>query len=134
VPGGIRPGPRRPALPSPCGPAGEDPFDFFSSRRPRREPKLLVDVRPSRTTLHVGEPLLLSYQLLAQTPVTDLRFLESPQYPGFWSEDVPKGKDPPSGQLVSVDGEEYQRYTFLQKLVYPTKPWSVHQPPVRQPL
>jgi BatD DUF11 like domain len=132
VPGSIRPKERRPSLPTPFGPAGEDPFEsFFGGRRPRREPKLLVEARPSRTTLHVGEPLLLSYQLLTQTSVSDLRFLESPQYPGFWSEDVPKGKDPPGGQLVTVDGEEYQRFTFLQKLLYPTRAGRLLLPAVK---
>jgi hypothetical protein len=32
---------------------------------------------------------------------------------------------------VSVDGEEYQRYTFLQKLVYPTKAGRLALPPVK---
>jgi hypothetical protein len=112
-------------------PFDEDPFEALLGRRRnvrRGEPKLLVEAVPSRTRLHVGEPLLLTYYLYTQTPVTDLQFKDPPQYPGFWAEDLERAKAAPSGEPATVDGEQYHRFAVLQKLLFPTKSGSLTIP------
>ncbi len=108
-------------------PFGRDPFgdpleEFFGRRRGRAEaPRLLMEAQPSRTLLHVGEPLVLTYWLYTQTSVGDLQFKEAPQYSGFWVEDLERDKSPPSGEPASVDGQSYRRFPVLKKLLFPTK-------------
>jgi len=114
-------------------PFGGDPFDsLFGPRRSRGpEPKLFVEAASSRTRLHVGEPLLLTYYLYTQASVTDLRFSEAPQYPGFWSEDLDKPRSSPAGEPATVAGERYRRFPVLQKLLFPTRAGTLTIPGAR---
>ena len=112
--------PRREPAPDPFG---EDPFEaLLGQRRGRaREPKLLVEAAVSRTRLHVGEPLLLTYWLYTQISVSDLQFVDAPQYPGFWAEDLEKPPTPPQGEGATVEGETYRRFPIFVKLLFPTR-------------
>ena len=103
VAGSIRPR----AEPAP-DPFGEDPFEsLLGQRRARpREPKLFVEAAVSRNRLHVGEPLLLTYWLYTQVSVSDLQFVDAPQYPGFWAEDLEKPPTPPQGRGSDCRGRE----------------------------
>lgn len=113
-------------------PFGEDPFESFFGRRTRpREAKVFVEAIPSRTQLHVGEPLRLTYYLFTQVGVTDLQFAQAPQYPGFWSEELPRSQQPPSGEAANVGGEAYRRFPVLQKLLFPTRAGSLTIPAAR---
>jgi hypothetical protein len=114
-------------------PFGSDPFDsLFGARRSRGPaPKLFVEAAPSRTRLHVGEPLLLTYNLYTQASVTDLRFSEAPSYPGFWSEDLDKPRSTPAGEPATVEGERYRRFPVLQKLLFPTRAGTLTIPAAR---
>jgi hypothetical protein len=131
VPGSVRPKarPRRP------DPLGMDPFadpfeDMFNGRRARAvEPKLLVQAQPSRTRLHVGEPLVLTYYLYTQTAVSDLQFKEAPQFSGFWAEDLERPPTPPSGEGATIGGESYRRFPVLRKLLFPTRAGALTLPP-----
>jgi BatD DUF11 like domain len=118
VAGSIRP--RRAPAPDPFG---EDPFEaLLGQRRGRvREPKLFVEAAVSRKRLHVGEPLLLTYWLYTQVSVSDLQFVDAPQYPGFWAEDLEKPPTPPQGEGANVSGEAYRRFPIFVKLLFPTK-------------
>ena len=108
-------------------PFGIDPFgDPFEEMlgRPQRErtpPKLILQSTPSRTRLHVGEPLVLTYSLLTQATVTDLQFKQGPQLAGFWVEDLERPESPLSGEAATFDGESYRRFPVLRKLLFPTK-------------
>ncbi len=118
VAGSVRP--KREPAPDPFG---EDPFEaLLGQRRARaREPKLFVEAAVSRNRLHVGEPLLLTYWLYTQVSVSELQFVEAPQYPGFWAEDLEKPPTPPQGEGASVAGENYRRFPIFVKLLFPTK-------------
>jgi hypothetical protein len=118
VAGSVRP--RREPAPDPFG---EDPFEaLLGQRRGRvREPKLFVEAAVSRARLHVGEPLLLTYWLYTQVSVSDLQFVDAPQYPGFWAEDLEKPPTPPQGEGATVSGEAYRRFPIFVKLLFPTK-------------
>jgi hypothetical protein len=118
VGGSVRP--RREPAPDPFG---EDPFEaLLGQRRARaREPKLFVEAAVSRNRLHVGEPLLLTYWLYTQVSVSELQFVDAPQYPGFWAEDLDKPPTPPQGEGANVGGESYRRFPIFVKLLFPTK-------------
>jgi len=102
----------------------EDPFDAMFGR-PRPEPiqaKVLMVAEASRTRVFVGEPVLLTYYLYTQAAVAGLEPEDAPKFPGFWSEELPRREnEPPRGQRVERDGEPFQRFTVLQRLLYPTK-------------
>ena len=112
-------------------PFGADPFEgFFGRRRGRRaEPKLLVEAAPSRTKVRVGEPLLLTYFLYTQVAVTNLNFVEAPQFAGFWTEDLEQPQNPPSGEAATVGGETYRRFPIMRKLLFPTRAGKLEIPP-----
>jgi predicted secreted protein len=118
VAGSVRPR----AEPAP-DPFGEDPFEsLLGQRRARpRDPKLFVEAAVTRNRLHVGEPLLLTYWLYTQVSVSDLQFVDAPQYPGFWAEDLEKPPTPPQGEGATVAGESYRRFPIFVKLLFPTK-------------
>ena len=86
----------------------------------RHEPRLLVEASPSRQSLYVGEPLLLTYYLYTQTTVSDLQFSDAPQYAGFWVEELPR-PERPNGEAAVVDGVSYRRFPILVKLLFPTR-------------
>jgi hypothetical protein len=122
----------RPAEPARrADPFGADPFEgFFGRRRGRRaEPKLFVEVVPSRTTVRVGEPLLLTYFLYTQVGVSNLNFKEAPQFAGFWTEDLEQPRNPPSGEAATVGGEVYRRFPIMRKLLFPTRAGTLEIPP-----
>ena len=118
VAGSVRP--RRERAPDPFG---EDPFEaLLGQRRTRaREPKLFVEAAVSRNRLHVGEPLLLTYWLYTQVSVSELQFVDAPQYPGFWAEDLDKPPTPPQGEGAKIGGETYRRFPIFVKLLFPTR-------------
>ena len=132
VPGSIRPAQRRT---DPFrDPFGGDPFgDSFEEMmgRSRRgaEPKLFMEAVPSRTRLHVGEPLVLTYYLYTQTSVTDLQMKDAPQYGGFWAEDLERPQAAPQGEPASVGGESYQRFPLVRKLLFPARAGVLTLPP-----
>jgi len=128
--GGPR-GPSRRADPFGADPFGQDPFEEMLGRGRGRavEPKLLVEASPSRTRLRVGEPLVLTYSILTQTPVSDLQFKEAPQFGGFWVEDLERPQTGPSGEAATVGGESYRRLPVLRKLLFPTKAGTLTIPP-----
>jgi hypothetical protein len=132
VAGSAQPPRRRSDPLNPFG--GEDPFERLFGRQRRGSappPKLYVEAAVDRTKLYVGEPLVLTYYVVTQTTVTDLAFADPPQFPGFWSEDLPRPEQGPGGEPVTREGESYRRFAFLQKLLFPTKAGALEIPPVR---
>ena len=127
VAGSVRPAPQRQAA-DPFG--GQDPFEsMFRRGQPNRPaPKVLVKAIASRDRVHVGEPLLLTYYVYTQTSVTDLRVGDAPQYPGFWTEDLPQPEGGPRGEPATLEGESFQRFAFLRRLLFPTRSGTLKVP------
>ncbi|MBP7148893.1 MAG: protein BatD [Acidobacteria bacterium] len=103
----------------------EDPFDSFFDRRRRPQPsdetvRLFVEAEPSRTRLHVGEPLVLTYALFTQNAVSGLDIAQAPTFAGFWSKDLER-PDTSEGTIVTRDGQRYHRFPVLKKLLFPTR-------------
>ena len=113
--------------PQRADPFGRDPFDpieeMFGGRRRGGTQTLRVqmEAQPSRSRLHVGEPLVLTYWLYTQASVADLQFKEAPQFGGFWVEDLEREKTPPAGEPATLEGQSYRRFPILRKLLFPTK-------------
>lgn len=129
VAGSVRPRQSRPTNPFDDD-LGEDPFaSLFGSRRQRTEPKLLTTAVASRSKLHVGEALLVTYYLYTQTTVTGVQLADAPTYPGFWAEDLEQPKNDPHGERATVDGVSYVRFPILEKLLFPTKAGKLTVPP-----
>jgi hypothetical protein len=129
VAGSVRPA-ARPRAPDPFG---NDPFEqFFGGRRgAAREPKVFVEAAVARTRLRVGEPLVLTYWLYTQTSVTDLQFVDPPQYPGFWAEDLERPKTSNQGEAATLGGESYRRFPVFLKLLFPTRAGKLTIPATR---
>jgi len=109
-------------------PFGSNPFeDMFGRARPR-ETRVLVEAKPSRTHLFVGEPLLLTYYLYTQASVSGLQFAEVPQFAGFWAEDLTLARQQ-GGEPATVDGVEYRRFPVFSKLLFPTRAGRITIPP-----
>jgi hypothetical protein len=123
VAGSVRPA--RPSRRSPFGDpfGGVDPFEDMRGRRgaPAAEPHIALEAKASRTSLHVGEPLVLTYYLYTQVSPRDLQPVEAPKYPGFWVEDLERPRGSPSGESATLDGIAYRRFPIMLKLLYPTR-------------
>jgi hypothetical protein len=100
-------------------PFGDEPFGGLMGQRPS-EPRLLIEARPSRTSLYVGEPLLLTYYLYTRTSVSGLQFSNAPEYTGFWAEDLAQ-QGRPADEPATLDGVSYHRFAVMKKLLFPTK-------------
>lgn len=125
------------ARPRPVDPFGrsdtDDPFDalFGQQRGPVQRAKVLVTAEASRTHVFVGESVLVTYSLVTQTAISGIELEDAPKYPGFWVEELPRSDEQPRGERVSRDGEPFQRFAVLQKLLYPTKAGVLEIPAAR---
>jgi hypothetical protein len=115
---------------APSSPFGADPFeDMFGPRRGRSvEGKLFIEAVPARTEVHVGEGVLVTYFIYARgVEPTDVQSVGTPQYPGFWAENL-ESQERPQEEEVRVDGEAYRRFPIYRKLLFPTKAGSLTIP------
>jgi hypothetical protein len=110
----------KPRAPARRDPFGEDPFGGAFGRGRATEPQLRVEANPNRSSVYVGEPVLLTYYLDTQVSVSGLQFAEAPQFTGFWVEDLERPANG-GGAPVTVDGVQYRRFPVMMKLLYPTK-------------
>lgn len=111
------------AAPRPRSPFGADPFaDPFGSRpRASAEGKLFIGAVPSRTRVRVGEAVLVTYFIYARgVQPTAIESVGTPQYPGFWAENV-ESKETPREEQVTMEGEAYVRFPVHRRLLFPTK-------------
>lgn len=101
----------------------DDPFDsVFGRQRPEpQQVKVVLTAEASRSRVFVGEPLLLTFYLYTQAAVSGIELEQAPAFPGFWSEELPQQEEQPRGERVERDGEPYQRFAVLQRLLYPTR-------------
>jgi hypothetical protein len=105
---------------------GQDPLDtlFGAGRAPRRDAKLFIEADTDRTTLYVGEPLLLTYNLYTQTAVSGIQLDRPPELQAFWVEELGHERNP-RGEQAEREGETFQRFPVLRRLLFPTRPGSL---------
>jgi hypothetical protein len=131
VPGSAKPRERRSVDPFGGDPFLGDPFEeLLGGRRRsarRAAPKLQAEAVASRKTLYVGEPLLLTLYVYTQASIANLDFAKTPQFAGFWSEELPRSEQQ-QGELAVLEGEQYRRFAIIRKVLFPTKPGRLEIP------
>jgi hypothetical protein len=119
-------------------PGEEDPFDRVFPRRgtrpagverglPSAEPLLAFVATPSRETAYVGEELTISYDLVTEAEVQGIEYVEAPQFPGLWAEDLER-PERPQGRKDTFEGRPVARFTLLRKAVSGLTPGTVTIP------
>lgn len=108
----------------------DDPFDsMFGRQRPEpQQVKILLTAEANRSRVFVGEPLLLTFYLYTQAAISGIELEQPPVFPGFWSEELPQKEEQPQGERAQRDGEPYQRFVVLQRLLYPTRAGDLEIP------
>jgi oxygen tolerance protein BatD len=124
VPGAVKPAPSQRAR----DPFDQDPFGTFMQRGRQGEPMMFVEAKPSRPSLYVGEPLLLTYYLYTRSSVSSLQFQNAPEFTGFWAEDLQQGGQP-TDEPATVEGVSYHRFAVMKKLLFPTRSGRLVIPP-----
>ena len=116
----------------------EDPFDSLFPRRgtrsagverglPSAEPLLAFVATPSRETAYVGEELTITYDLVTEAEVQGIEYVDAPQFPGLWAEDLER-PERPQGRKDTYDGRPVARFTLLRKAVSGLTPGTVTIP------
>lgn len=94
--------------------------DYFEEQRrvPQREVEVRVQAIANKTEAYVGEPVIISYNLLTQTSIQNISITEPPVYDGFWVENI-ELPEKPEGKRVEVDGKQFISYTLKKDLLFP---------------
>lgn len=133
---------RRPAGSGPAvPPEEEDPFGRSVPRGltrragvergvPAAEPVLAFVATPSRETAYVGEEVTIAYELVTEADVQGIEYVEAPQFPGLWAEDLERPERPPA-RRDTWEGRPVARYTILKKAVSGLTPGTVTIPPAK---
>ena len=132
---------RRPPGSAPPAATQEDPFGRPSSRPgtrragvergfPSEEPALAFVATPSKETAFVGEEVTIAYELVTQAEVQGIEYVEAPQFPGLWAEDLER-PERPQGRRDTWEGRPVARFTLLRKAVSGLTPGTVTIPAAR---
>lgn len=129
---------RRPPGAGPGGPPEEDPFGRAMPQQGTRragaeramaeeEPFLAFVATPSKETSYVGEEVTVTYELVTQAEVQGIEYVDAPQFPGLWAEDLER-PERPQGRRDTVEGRHVARFTLLKKSVSGLTPGTVTIP------
>jgi len=99
-------------------------------RLPDAEPVLAFLATPSKETSYVGEEVTVTYELVTQAEVQGIEYVEAPQFPGLWAEDLER-PERPQGRRDTYDGQPVARFTLLKKAVSGLTPGTVTIPPAK---
>lgn len=94
--------------------------DFFEEPRrvPQREAEIRVQAVPNKTECFVGEPVVITYNLLTQASIQNISLMEPPTYDGFWVENI-EIPERPEAKNVEIDGKQFYSYTIKKDLLFP---------------
>ncbi len=134
---------RRPGGPGPASEASpeEDPFGRTTARPgtrragvgrdlPAEDLVLAFVATPSKTSSYVGEEVTITYELVTQSEVQGIEYVEAPQFPGLWAEDLER-PERPQGRRDAWEGRTVARFTLLKKAVSGLPPGTVTIPPAK---
>ena len=133
---------RRAGGPGPGGaPVDEDPFGRTGPRQGTRragserevageDPILAFIATPSKEASFVGEEVTIAYELVTQAEVQGIEYVEAPQFPGLWAEDLER-PERPQGRRDTWEGRPVARFTLLRKAVSGLTPGTVTIPPAK---
>ncbi|MBK9090331.1 MAG: BatD family protein [Holophagales bacterium] len=128
------------AGPGPATPE-EDPFGRTAPRPgtrragaersfPAEEPILAFVATPSKDASFVGEEVTITYELVTQAEVQGIEYVEAPQFPGLWAEDLER-PERPTPRRDTWEGRPVARFTVLKKAVSGLTPGTVTIPPAK---
>jgi hypothetical protein len=133
---------RRPsgAGPGPATPE-EDPFGRMAPRPgmrragadrdfPAEDPILAFVATPSKEASFVGEEVTITYELVTQAEVQGIEYVEAPQFPGLWAEDLER-PERPTPRRDTWEGRPVARFTVLKKAVSGLTAGTVTIPPAK---
>ena len=61
---------------------------------PAEDPILAFVATPSKEASFVGEEVTITYELVTQAEVQGIEYVEAPQFPGLWAEDLERPERP----------------------------------------
>jgi len=95
--------------------------DFFAPR-PRRtrvtKNSIFVKTEVNKTSVYVNEPIIVSYRVYFNQPISAPSFKEVPDFTGFVTEDVPTPQRIKT-QTKVINGERYNTAVIFKKILYP---------------
>lgn len=74
--------------------------------------------------------MTITYDLVTQSEVQGIEYVEAPQFPGLWAEDLERSERP-QGRRDTWEGRTVARFTLLKKAVSGLTPGSVTIPPAK---
>jgi hypothetical protein len=87
---------------------------------------IFILVKPNRSEIYQGEQLFLTYTLYSRYDIDSLSLRESPDFPGFYKEDV-YSAERLEGKKESFNGKLYDTTVLRKVAVFPLRPGS-HSP------
>ncbi len=83
---------------------------------------LFLKVVPSKKSVYLGEPLVLTYKIYTRVPVSSLSVAKMPAYAGFWTKDVSEDNGGALRQTSElVNGVDYQVAEIQKIVIVPQK-------------
>ncbi len=82
---------------------------------------LFLTAEASRTSVYVGEPLIVEYRIFTRVDVSSYSFTRVPEPQGFWMEELPMGGGPQVEQ-VTLEGVQYASAVIRRVALVPTGP------------
>ena len=82
---------------------------------------LFLKVTPSKKSVYVGEPLVLTYKLYTRVDVSQLSFSKMPSYGGFWMKETGENNGTLRKSSEVVNGMEYTTAEIKKVVLVPQK-------------
>jgi hypothetical protein len=90
---------------------------------------IFILVKPNRSEIYQGEQLFLTYTLYSRHDIDSLSLRESPDFPGFYKEDV-YSAERLEGKKESFNGKLYDTTVLRKVAVFPLRPGSYSPKPL----
>lgn len=84
---------------------------------------LVTSIEPSKRTVYLGEPLVLTYKIYNRYNNLDVRNYDIPELEGFWKETIPNPEARWEPQLIN--GKRYNVATVRQIVAFPQQTGSL---------
>jgi hypothetical protein len=90
---------------------------------------IFILVKPNRSEIYQGEQLFLTYTLFSRYDIDSLSLRESPDFPGFYKEDV-YSAERLEGKKESFNGKLFETTVLRKVAVFPLRPGSYSPKPL----
>jgi hypothetical protein len=104
------------------------PDDVLEQLESESRDRLFIVATADKTTVFVGEPVLVTWHLYALESLRGIRASESPQLAGFWSEMLEEPAREP--EWVMIGARRAQRFVLRKSALFPTRSGTLTIPPL----